>query len=186
MYSNESQATEQFIQNLINNHPEAIVALLALFVSIFSIYQGIKSLKIQREHNEKSVRPIGKIIFSDYENLIAVKIKNAGIGPLILKNLRVLNSKNEIKTNVVDWMPQIPQGMSWSHYAKPPPGVVISQGETLSLLELKGEVGNKLFENFRHEVRRALKELTIELEYMDIYEKQMPTYKRELSWFGRH
>jgi hypothetical protein len=185
MNTNGNQAMGQFIQNFIDNHPEAVVALLALFVSIVSIYQSIKSLKIQREHNEKSVRPIGRMIFSDYEDYIAIKIKNAGVGPLILKNLSVLNSKKEIKNNIIEWMPQIPLGMSWSHFSKPT-DVVISQNATLSLLELQGKVGNKSFEDFRDKVRRALKELTIELEYMDIYEKQMPIVKRELSWFGRH
>lgn len=43
----------------------------------------------------------------------------------------------------------------------------------------------KIEEEFRAELRRALKELTIEIEYEDIYNKKF-TEKRNCDWFKNY
>lgn len=51
----------------------------ALIVLVVSIIISVGTLKIQRTHNEKSVKPFGQIILNDYENQITIDIRNVGI-----------------------------------------------------------------------------------------------------------
>lgn len=166
--------------------PMPLIATLALIVSIVSIFIGAIALKIQRTHNRKSVKPIGNIMFSDYENNLAVNIKNSGVGPLIIKNLKVKNKNKEIKNNIIDFMPPHPPDLPWSNYFANPIDFVIPPGEKLNLIKLSTEDITELFATFRDDVRRALMDLSIELEYKDIYDKTMPVNERGLNWFGRH
>ena len=163
-----------------------LIAFLALIVSIVSIYIGARALKIQRTHNIKSVKPIGNIVFSDYEDHLAVNIKNAGVGPLIIKSLKVKNKNNEMKNNVIDFMPQHPPDLPWTNFFANPEDFVIPAGEKLNLIKLTTEDISDTFAIFRNTVRESLMDLSIELEYKDIYDNIMPINKRTLEWFGRN
>ena len=69
--------------------PEVIIAFGALLTSISSIVLTIKALKVQKQHHLKSVKPIGYITVGDYEDDIYISIVNNGVGPLIIRELRV-------------------------------------------------------------------------------------------------
>ena len=163
-----------------------LIAALALVVSIISIFIGAIALKIQRAHNIKSVKPIGNIVFSDYEDNIEINIKNAGVGPLIINSLKVKNKNNETKNNVIDFMPLHPPDLPWSNYFANPKDFVIPSSEKLNLIKLTTEDISATFATFRDQVRKALMDLSIELEYKDIYDNIMPVNVRTLEWFGRH
>lgn len=91
----------------IKEHYEAvtiIAAMAAVFISIASIYFSNKNAKaqmeysrIQLEYNTISVQPIltSKVIFdSDYE-FSGVGIKNKGLGPAIINNIKYYYSGSE-------------------------------------------------------------------------------------------
>lgn len=85
---------------------EAIVAICALIVSISTVVISWRALKIQRTHNQTSLKPIIFIEPYDYENCILIKIRNEGLGSAIVKSIRVINGKNEEKTSIFNWLPQ--------------------------------------------------------------------------------
>jgi hypothetical protein len=63
----------------------AIVAIMALFISFLSILLDDPVALSPRQHNYKSLTPIASIPLSDYENKVAIKVKNTGVGRSSLK-----------------------------------------------------------------------------------------------------
>src|SRR6266403_1785851 len=94
------------IIDLIRNHPDqvnALAAVSALFVSFLSIVFTVWALALQRRHNFKSLTPIASICYWDFENLLLIKLKNSGVGPLIIERVTV-SRREEQKSNIIDWM----------------------------------------------------------------------------------
>jgi len=64
--------------DLIKNYPaqiNAFSAVCALFVSALSIFFTIRTLRLQRIHNFKSLTPIANVLANDYENQLEVRIR---------------------------------------------------------------------------------------------------------------
>jgi hypothetical protein len=160
-------------------------AFLALLVSAISVGISVWAVTSQRKHNELSVRPLAEITVADYENSLRVKLRNHGIGPMIVTAVTVSDGVNA-KPTFFAWMPDLPRGRLWTNFADEVRDRTMAPGRELVLLELteyEGEVG---FEQCREVVRAALKSLTVNVEYTDVYGNVMTPRRKELSWFGRH
>lgn len=153
------------------------ISFLALIVSIVSIFCSVKYSKLQIEHNINSVRPISSIIINDYEKKIAVIINNDGTGPLIIKKFIAVNS-NQKKYSLIELMPHINQ--PWTTFVETLEGRSISVGNKINLIEI-----NPLTIDVKSKVRDALSDITIYLEYEDIYGNLFKD-ERKLDFFGRH
>jgi len=172
----------------IKNNAEliiAITALCAVFISLLSILLTFISLYVQRKHNRKSVKPIANISISNYENLISVKIFNRGSGPLIIKEF-VSEYRNDIKNNLIDFMPDLPENVSWSTYFDKLNEFSILPSESINLLEFRPDLENNIETDYRDKIRKVLSEIKVTLKYSDIYDCLMPVNIKDLSWFGRH
>jgi hypothetical protein len=179
------------ILNKILSNPELVIAGLAFCVSIIGLWLSIRALKIQRQHNYMSVKPIGKIKLGDYENTIFVKIANSGVGPLIIKELKITNQV-DIKDNLIDYCDlDLPEGLTWKDFVKNLIDRVIRVDEDLFLIEIVGldepltKDHVRDYAEFKTRLRNILSNLTIELKYTDIYEKNLYTETRKLDWFKR-
>jgi len=178
--------------NKILEDPTTIIALCSLIISIVAVIVSIVFAVSKIRHNKKSVLPIALIDFNDREDYISVEIRNVGIGPLIIRKLKVYKSKDKglfkkrkTKSNLIDWLPQNPEELFWSDFVKHVEVFTIPVGDRLFLIEIKFNDEHKKIENdFRTELRRELKELTIEIEYEDIYKKKFKE-KRDCDWFKR-
>lgn len=174
--------------DLIKNHPDqinALAAVCALFVSFLSILLTIRTLRLQRIHNFKSLTPIASILIGDYENELTVKVKNAGIGPLIIERFTASDGEEQ-KDDVISWMPPTPAGIYWTTFTTNQEGRCISPNHETVVLQLNGDPSDESFRLFRNEVRHALSRLTVAIEYKDIYDRRMPIKQRDLKWFARH
>ena len=163
----------------------AVVALLALLISFVSILLTVIALYLQRQHNYKSLTPIASFPVSDYENIIAVNLKNTGVGPLIVESLRVTDGK-ETKDDIISWMPDLPEGVDWETFYAKADGACVPAGSALVLVKLRGDPKDQVFAKARDSCRRALGQLNILITYKDIYDRTMPSSQKDLSWFGRH
>jgi hypothetical protein len=72
----------------------AVVASIALVLSLISLWISIAALRHQRKHNRLSVRPLAYIMIGDYEDRVFVKLTNNGTGPMIIKSIKVINASN--------------------------------------------------------------------------------------------
>lgn len=154
-----------------------VLSFFALIVSIISICFSVKYSNLQIKHNENSVRPISSIVLNDYENKIAVIVKNAGTGPLIIRKFIAKNPKREEKS-LIKLMPNINQ--AWNTFIEDLENRAICVGDELILIELKPETSY-----VKNIVREILADITIYLEYEDIYGNRFKDSK-ELVFFGRH
>jgi hypothetical protein len=149
-----------------------------LLLAVYTAY-------LQRRHNFKSLMPIAQIRFYDYEDCVAVRIVNAGLGPMTIEHFNAKNG-SVIKHNLIDWMPPHPQSILWETYYEELKGVTILPNEEAKLLVLKvDEVENAEYVQFRDKVRNSLSVLEAEIVYRDVYGRSMPKCTRTLNWFGR-
>jgi hypothetical protein len=167
----------------IATDPKLLIATLAFFVSFVSILIGVVSLWIQRKHNRLSVRPIGIIARSDFENRLAIRVKNAGIGPMIVKSIETSNNQGTKKEYPLDWMPS---DILWAGFRRGFKNPAIMAGDSTVLLEYKLDPQDKDSARQRDEIRSVLKNLTIRIIYTDVYGKEQPELVRSLDWFGRN
>jgi hypothetical protein len=163
----------------------AAAAFLALLVSAISVAISIWAVRTERKHNELSVRPLAEITVADYENCLRVKLRNHGIGPMIIRAVIVSDGKTA-KPAILDWMPDLPGGRPWTNFAGMVSDRTLSPGSEIILLELTAYEGETGFAECRDLVRAALAPLTVAVEYTNIYNTVMPSRQKELSWFGRH
>lgn len=170
---------------------ELIIGIAALVLSSIGIFASIRSLIIQRKHNYMSLKPICRIKVGDYESNIFVKLSNTGVGPLIIKRVAI-SYCNKVKSNLIDFCPTVPEGLDWNDFVKEIKGKVIRVNEDLVLIDIEGldkrrntqkEAAD--FGEFITKLRNILSEVTINVEYTDIYEKNYFKEMRKLSWFNR-
>jgi len=170
------------LTELVQSHPDqivAITALCALFLSFLSIFLTWRTLVMQREHNFRSLTPILNIVTGNYEDLIEVKLRNTGVGPLIVKSFAA-SAGGEHKNNVIFWMPALPPGIWWSTFIEEIEGRCIPPNQDMVILQLKVNLNDPAHIKFRDNVRQVLKPLGITVEYNDIYDRRMPIARREL------
>lgn len=164
---------------MVNNlNISNLTDIIAIFVATAALIMSIVFSLLQQKHNRNSVRPIASIVFYDYENFIAVKIKNNGIGPLIITNTVFRNMINEENAaNLLALMPRINQ--SWSGFTTEIKNTVLAVKDEIDLISLR-----PANTEIRKQVRKALSDVYIEIAYEDIYGTQFMS-KRACDFFGR-
>ena len=165
----------------------AWTAIAALFVSLLSIILTSLNLWMQRTHNRKAVLPIGHITVGDYENDIFVRLRNDGVGPLLIESATIfrVEKEQESKSAIIDFMPDLPGDYAWSTFVRDINGRAISSGDQITLISLKGQPGLEDFDASKEIVRRELSKLNVRISYKNIYDEKMPVAFRKLDWFGR-
>jgi hypothetical protein len=161
------------------------VAFAATLIAAISIFFAARGLSLQRDHNRLSVVPVPFIALADFENHIRVKIRNDGIGPLLIKGITY--SREGIKdeqADLVSYMPPLPITLHWSNFSS---GYLrsVRPGDEVILLELEGDLENPEFVGFRDKCRRKLAKLEVSVDYTDVYGGAFPVVSRNLDWFGR-
>lgn len=181
----ETLARNPDLTNALATAASVVVALAALFLSGISLVVALASLRLQRRHNVLSVKPIPLVTVADHENSLRIKLRNHGSGPLIVTGISVTDGKRQ-KRSLIDWMPDLPDELLWTNFAGP---IKEQRGllpdRELVLLELDGDRHDPTFAKARDSVRSVLKDLTVNVEYTDIYGSKFDSYSHDLSWFGR-
>jgi hypothetical protein len=163
-----------------------IIASAAVGISILSIMLTLISIRMQKRHFIKSIKPIATFLISDYENRISVSIKNSGIGPLIIDKFKAIESKGNYKDDIISLMPELPIGIYWSTFTSNFGGFAILPADSLILIEFKLKLDNPVEVDARDLIRKYLCQLEVELLYRDIYNNIMPKASKSLSWFARN
>jgi hypothetical protein len=163
----------------------AVAAIASSVVAAVAIVVSIWALRIQRHHNVLSLRPLPMIEVEDYEDRLAVTLKNDGPGPLTLKRIRVTADKTE-KDSIIDWMPELPSDMFWRTFV----GAIahsrsIPANGHLRLVEFGGDHRDERYVRHRDACRERLSRLSVAVDYTDVYGSLMAPAERNLSWFGR-
>ena len=103
---------------------------------------------------------------------------------MILKAITVSDG-HSTRPSIIDWMPSLPMERPWNNYSKNFHNRTVAAGSELTLLELTEAEGELDFAACRDSVRMALGQLTVNVEYTDIYGATMRPVRKELSWFSQ-
>ncbi len=164
--------------------PSDTIALAACVIALLSFITTIVTIAMTRKHNRLSVKPILKIIPKDYENYIAVLIRNAGTGPLLRKKLSCSNGTLQ-SSSLIDLMPHHDR-IKWANFSKFEE-YIIPSNEYETLIEIRGDQNNDEFNQYKKEIRKALKDINIYCEYNDIYGNRFKSEEVNLfNCYGRH
>lgn len=177
--------TDSNAANAFGALASAAAAVLALVLSTISVGISVWAVRSERKHSALSVRPLAEITVADYEDCLRVKLRNHGIGPMLITAVRVSDNKSS-KPSLIECMPSLPKGRPWTNFAGNTTGRALPPGGEIILLELIEHEGENGFARCRDLVRTALAPLTVHVEYTDIYNSSMPPHSKALSWFGRH
>lgn len=163
-----------------------ILALSALIVSIVSLGLSAYFTWLERDHNRRSLRPLPFILQPDFEDKVAVVIRNNGTGPLILKKAHATSSADRRSGHLIDLVPTPPKGMVFRNFNRIDQTRAVRPGDEVDLLDLRINVNDPVAARYRDELRRVLGNVTLELTYTDVYCTRFPVYSRTLDWFLRH
>jgi hypothetical protein len=168
-----------YLHQLIKDYSGQVTALAAVFALIISAL----TLWFQRRHNFKSLSPFAMILIGDYENRLEVKIRNSGVGPLIIEQF-IASDGNQERNDIISWMPK---GIdNWSTFPlESIDGRCIAPNKEEVVIGMIGNPAEEKFVQARAAVRRALSNLTVSLKYRDIYNRKMPMRERKLDCFAR-
>jgi hypothetical protein len=167
-----------------------VVAFVAVCLTAWTTHSQTKynrdSIEIKEKHDRLSVKPMGQIYITDYEDKINVTFKNNGIGPLVITSCEIHHEFEEkFKSSIIDWMPSLPENLEWRHFTFKIDGWSLLPAKRYTLIELEGDPEDKTFTKSRDKVREILKHLRVEINYQCIYKEKTWTAERSLRRFGR-
>ncbi len=174
------------VANAIAAIASALLAGVAVVLSLISLYVSHAALRHQREHNRLSVRPLAYVMVGDYENRLFVKLRNNGTGPMITTSILVAGAQDPSRP-LIDAMPVLHPKVNWTNFVKDYEGRSIAAGDEMMLLDLSSETSSShdQFALARDRVRLALGNLEVHVEYTDIYNTELPVASRSLKYFHR-
>ena len=161
------------------------LAIGALFISVIALGSSIYFGWCTRDHNRRSVRPLVNIVPADYEHRIRVRLRNNGTGPLLLQGIVADHQTRGKKRQLIDHMPPMPDGLSFKIFEKPQPGRSILPNAYLDLLVFDVDQGDQAALAYRDALRQALGQITIYIQYTDLYDTKFKDYQKSLKWFKR-
>ena len=163
---------------------ELITAICAIITSITAIILNILTLRMQRIHNFKTVKPIAYIDIFDYPDHTAIEIINSGLGPLTIKG--VLFSDNlRNSDNISKLFPEVFGRLKFKNFNPEPVGTVMVPGEKLNVVDFRTDTEDAESIRAREELRAVLGGLTLTVDYCDVYDRMQPGRERNLSLFLR-
>lgn len=165
--------------------PSDIIALFSLIVAILSFVITIVTIFQTRKHNRKSLRPIISVNPFDYSNCLKIELINEGVGPAIIKKIVVEKNEHEKKANVYSWMPPLPSAVQYSNYLTRDENIAMISGKIIEVICIKLDPTIEVQKNFREQMRGVLRQLTIKIDYTDIYDSDFPTYSRKFELYSR-
>jgi len=170
---------EKMIFGMHSDQLIAITSLCAVIISTLSFVLTVITGFLQIKHNKNSIRPISDIRVQDYEDLIAVRIENVGIGPLVVRKLRFKREDDNIEySSLIEMMSYINE--QWTTFFEKADGWKIPVGGKIDLIEL-----SPALEESKESVRKALSTITVLLTYTDVYGTIFKD-SRKLDFFSRH
>lgn len=161
-----------------------IIGVINLAVLVY-LALAVHRLETQRER--EFVRPFANLDSGDYEDNIYVKIQNVGLGPMVITKCECYSALEPTKktADLVKLMPGL-GGYPWKTFTiGGPPNVIPRDGESI-LIQLTPKGEEKEFAPLRTQVRRALRDIVVEVHYEDMFGNAMKPAVAALSGFSRH
>lgn len=165
----------------IANNSTTIIALSAVVISLISLFVAVRALNTQRKHYKLSVKPIAHFSKGDYKNQIFVKVKNYGLGPLIIKEFNVSKEKCSFK-RLIDSFDGLASHITWDTFTDDITGRVLAPQNEFTLIKASFTPDQ---DDIRKAIRESLSKTTLSIKYKCIYDEVQPEVREKLEWFSR-
>jgi hypothetical protein len=146
-----------------------IVMLITILMTIISATFSALTLAFQRSHNIKSVKPFCNIIILLNSNVIFIAIKNAGLGPMIIKNITI-NDLDNRALNIDDYFKDLINAKKTEIILNNEFQTIIAPNEEKVLINITKEQ-ETIKSNNHNQIIEKLQNTTLMIEYKDIYDK---------------
>lgn len=166
--------------NAVSAVASAGIALFALVTAIASIYFTYKGLAAQARHNAISVRPMPFAELSIQQQEIALNILNVGLGPLVIRSLKIIHQEKDFDDFVDILGESKPKGVSrlFGFSAKIRP---ISPSASSNILSLKFESVEIDCMRYFKECIDFLSKIEVIIEYSDFYNTKYEHYRKSFE-----
>ncbi len=170
---------------------DIILPIATVAISVVAVVFTWRTLYIQKKHNIKSIKPIGKIRLGDYESNIYIRIDNSGIGPLILEKIFLNGVEIPANKMLIESIPKNRrENIRWKNFTGNYFKRTIPAGENLELIRWTPETDFEKTEyqtsKTKSNIRDTFQNWNLRIEYTDIYDSQTFSDELNLSWFGRN
>lgn len=104
----------------------------------------------------------------------------------MVKRVRVLNETEEERTSIYSWLPSIlPGTMNYKEYWTGYKNFVVKPDRRIVLVEIPVDTSKQEERKERQAIRAILRQLTVLIEYEDLYGNAMKPKNMRLFHFGR-
>lgn len=166
----------------ISNNAQTITAISAVVISLISLFVAIRALSAQKTHNKLSVRPIAHFSKGDYKNHIFVRLKNYGMGPLIITKFNISKDKSSFK-RLIDSFNGVASQLTWEAFTDDIEGRVLAPQKEFTLIQASFTPDQG---HIRQAIRQSLAKTTLTVGYRCLYDEDQPEVQEKLEWFSRH
>lgn len=135
-------------------------------------------IRMQREHNVKSLQPILHIVCKEIGNSIEINIKNCGLGTMIIKGMSVKNRNTSNK--IYDYLYEIfPESIKINSYSVDVINRPIAVNESITLINIKD-----IKEENVAGIKNILCQHLVGVIYEDVYQNSYREEKNLFDIFG--
>ncbi|SDM66285.1 hypothetical protein [Kriegella aquimaris] len=161
-----------------------IIGAIAVIISLIALLYTKSSIKLQKLHNEKSLKPLPMIETGDYEIDIYIKFINKGNGPLIINSIEFI-SGNKKSESIVNLMNDDLKFEYWNTFYVRNNKEILQSTDEITLLQKKLKSGVSASEKeFLFNLRTFLSQVSVIVEFEDIYNNKS-IFKESLNRFSR-
>jgi hypothetical protein len=169
---------------VVANHESLSGSLITAGGALFAAWLAWHAVMAQID---STVRPLANIMAGDYQDHVYVEVVNNGAGPMIIKSITINDSPQPTHIALSE---ALPNDIHWRHIITSNcAGRSVPAGGKLRLVDLSSRnytgVNKEKFASDRDRVRQALGNITVRVEYTDMYHKNPAATERTLDLFHR-
>ena len=143
--------------------------LITIIMTIISATFSALTLAFQRSHNKKTVKPLCDAIISVDRKNPGISIKNAGLGPMIVRNVTITEPDHD-EMSFSDFCENLLAGKKGCVFYKKTNDMILSVNEQRTILELNSDI--KIKSDVADFVSAKLAAAELKIKYSDIYDKE--------------
>lgn len=142
-----------------------IIALMSILIATIAIYISVWTTKTQIRHNVLSMMPVCQLYTEDFDECIAVELKNKGMGLTDIDKIIFIDMKGNEHTSLLDFI-DIDVDIKYS-YEYTEEGFIIMPGETVYLLKI-----TEFTQEYRKHIIESLSNINVCFKFRDVYSNE--------------
>ena len=150
--------------------------LITIIVAVTSIVFSSITKAFERSYDRKSLRPYLNLIPGISTNAISLEIANAGLGPMLIQKLVLLDRKTHAIMELTSLPSFFPPDAKLEGQYRSFNGYILASSKQLSLFQFEDNCSPR--NSSISSIKESLERYSLQIEYQDVYERN---YKKEVE-----